>query len=109
MAPSFLGISSALRSIGWRSVPKHRSAVLSGRQACPAWLTPTLLRQRDEKPGRAPKGPYRSHTRAPGFNHGEPSRWAGDECTRPAAPTRTAGVYDTWRAAAIPDGAGPGG
>src|SRR5205823_10906970 len=69
--------------LGW---PYH-----PGRRACPAWLTPVpACRQRDEKTW---KGRYRGRVRdPPSAGRVEPSRWAGDECTRPRARTRTAQV-----------------
>src|SRR5579862_2750281 len=48
----------------------------------------------DEVTGRGSEGPAsRSHARAPRAPAtGNPAEWTGDECTRPAAPTRTDGV-----------------
>src|SRR5579864_4503578 len=80
-------------------------------EPAPAWLTPALASQADEITGRGSEGPTsRSHTRAPGRQPREnPAEWTGVECTRPSAPMRTDGIWDTVGPGVIPRGAGPGG
>src|SRR5690242_3854732 len=107
MAPSFLGMSSALhfcrygprRSAVWslasRASPYCREsrtelAIPSWAAIPPAWLTPCWLVASETE---NLEGRYRGRVSdPPSADRVEPGRWAGDECTRPRARTRTAQV-----------------
>src|SRR5579862_5561680 len=113
MAPSFLGISSALRSIWWWSAPgRGWLGRIRRGSASPSRLAHAragLPAGRDNREGLRRAGIALGYAspRAPAT--GNPAEWTGVECTRHAAPTRTDGIEDAVGPGVIPPGAGPGG